>query len=272
LEKIDAFMNVGFAMRSSEGKHEHIQVLVADSNQTQSQLLTSALRRQPWMTVRSCGSKLPHCLEGLRSDPVDVLVLSYDPSDPNHQIETLRALHSTYPSLCLILSLDKFDQNLVVEALRAGAQGLFCRADQPFRALCRCIAAVNHGEFWVSSEQLGYVIDALRMGVHRRVVNAKNGALLSRREEQVVTLVADGIGNREVAQRLGVKENTIKKSLLRIYNKLGVSSRVELVLYVLAHQGTSGSAKYSAEVLRKGPMSAAGGSHALKGDWPVNSQ
>jgi hypothetical protein len=50
-------------------------------------------------------------------------------------------------------------------------------------------------------------------------------------------LVAEGIGNREVAQRLGIKENTVKKALLRIYDKLRVSSRVELVLYALTHRG-----------------------------------
>jgi DNA-binding CsgD family transcriptional regulator len=120
---------------------------------------------------------------------------------------------------------------------------------------------VNSGEFWVSNEQFGYVIDALRVGVHHRVVNATNVALLTPREEQVVSLVADGLGNREVAQHLDVKENTIKKSLLRIYDKLGVSNRVELVLYVLTHQGTSTVASApgtSAEVPRKEPTSTEG--------------
>ena len=62
------------------------------------------------------------------------------------------------------------------------------------------------------------------------------------REDQVVSLVAEGIGNREIAQQLGVKENTVKKSLVRIYDKVGVSNRVELVLYVLTHRTTQTSA------------------------------
>jgi hypothetical protein len=53
----------------------------------------------------------------------------------------------------------------------------------------------------------------------------------------VVNLVAEGIGNRDIARQLGIKENTVKKSLLRIYDKLGVSNRVELVLYALTHRG-----------------------------------
>ena len=262
-------------MMASGGNDKHIQVLVADANQTESELLNLALRRQPRMAVRSCGSKLAQCLEALQTAPADVLVLSYDPSDSDHQIDTLRGLHSNYPGVRLILSVDKYDRNLVVDALRAGVRGLFCRADQPFRALCRCITVVNRGEFWVSSEQLGYVVEALCVGIRHRVVNAKNVGLLTPREEQVVNLIADGSSNRKVAQQLGVKENTIKKSLLRIYDKLGVSNRVELVLYALTHQGTSGSingSDTSAEAPRKGPTSAEGAQSRPGKDSPTNSQ
>ena len=65
--------------------------------------------------------------------------------------------------------------------------------------------------------------------------------LLTKREQEVVNLVAEGLGNRQMAPLLRIKENTVKKSLLRVYEKLGVSNRVELVLYVLMHCGKSGS-------------------------------
>jgi DNA-binding CsgD family transcriptional regulator len=84
---------------------------------------------------------------------------------------------------------------------------------------------------------MGYIIDALISAPATRVINAKGEGLLTPREEQIVNLVAEGIGNREIAEQLGIKENTIKKSLLRTYDKLGVSNRVELVLYALAHRG-----------------------------------
>lgn len=77
----------------------------------------------------------------------------------------------------------------------------------------------------------------------------KGEGLLTPREEQVVNLVAEGIGNREIAQQLGIRESTVKKSLLRIYDKLGVSNRVELVLYALTHRG--------AERAHAAPQSAA---------------
>jgi DNA-binding NarL/FixJ family response regulator len=221
----------------SAASRDLIRVLVADSNQTQSQLLSSALRRQPGLKVICCGSDLSDCLQALRSAPADILLLGDGPVDHDHLIETLRNLHANHPRLGLILLLDRYDRNLVVNAMRSGVRGLFCRASQPFRALCRCIAAVHQGQYWANAEQMGYVIDALTSSPPTRVINAKGEGLLSPREEQVVNLVAEGIGNREVAQQLGIKENTVKKSLLRVYDKLGVSNRVELVLYALTHRG-----------------------------------
>jgi len=69
------------------------------------------------------------------------------------------------------------------------------------------------------------------------MVNALGVKLLTPREEQVVALVADGLSNREVAHGLCLSEHTIKKYLFRIFDKLGISSRVELVLYAVSHGG-----------------------------------
>lgn len=214
-----------------------IRVLVADSNQTQSQLLSSALRRQPGLKITCCHSELSDCLQALRSAPADIVLLGDCPTDHHHPIETLRSLHTHHPRLGLILLLDCYDRTLVINAMRAGARGLFNRACQPFRSLCRCISAVHQGQFWINTEQMGYIIEALTSAPATRVINAKGQGLLTVREEQIVNLVAEGIGNREIAQQLGIKENTVKKSLLRTYDKLGVSNRVELVLYALTHRG-----------------------------------
>lgn len=216
---------------------ETIRILVADSNQTQSQLLSSALRRQPGMRVTYSHGDLSDCLRVLEETAVDILLLGDGHTDSEELIQTLRAIHSNFPHVGLVLLLDSYDRSLVVNALRAGARGLFCRARQPFRALCRCIAVVHQGQYWTNTEQMNYLVDALSSSPTVRVINAKGEGLLTPREEQVVNLVAEGIGNREIAQQLGIRENTVKKSLFRIYDKLGVSNRVELVLYALTHRG-----------------------------------
>ena len=212
-----------------------IRVLIADSNQTQSQLLGSALRRQPGLVITSCHSELSACLQALRSSPADIVLLGDAASD--QMIETIRGLHSSCPDVRLILLLDSCDRAPVITALRAGARGLFCRECQPFRALCRCISVVHQGQFWANTEQIGYLIEELSSGPSPRVTNVKGVVLLTPREEQVVSLVSEGIGNRQIAQHLDIKESSVKKYLLHIYDKLGVSNRVELVLYALTHRG-----------------------------------
>jgi DNA-binding NarL/FixJ family response regulator len=214
-----------------------ISVLIADSNQTQSQLLTSALRRRRGLSVACCPGELPQCLEALRSTSADIVLLGDGPTDHDRQIDTVRGVHGAYPNVGVVLLLDSYDRYLVVNAMRAGARGLFCRASQPFRALCRCISVVHRGQFWASTEQISFIIDALNSNLSPRLLNAKGECLLTEREQETVNLVAEGLGNREMAQLLCIKENSVKKSVLRIYDKLGVSNRVELVLYALTHRG-----------------------------------
>src|SRR5690349_10224957 len=135
-----------FMKASSDVSHYLIDVLVADSNLTQSQLLSSALRRKPGIKVNCCRGELPDCVQALRSVPADVVLLGGGATD-HKQLATLRSLHASHPQVGLILLVDSYDRNLVVNAMRAGARGLFCRACQPFQALSRCISVVHQGQF-----------------------------------------------------------------------------------------------------------------------------
>ena len=220
---------------------EVVSVLVADSNQTQSQLLCGALRRQGAFKIARCRAELSECISVLEADPTDVLVLADGLTDNRERLyELLRGVQSGYPNLAVVLLLDNYDRELVVNSLRAGARGLFCLASMPFKSLCRCIASVHQGQYWTNTEQMRYVIDALSIAPSFRLMNSRGQVVLTPREEQTVSLITEGLNNREIAREMNLKENTVKKSLLRIYDKLGVSNRVELVLYALSHsQGRS---------------------------------
>lgn len=224
-------------MSSASGiSPDAISVLVADSNQTQSQLLTGALRRQGTFKVGHCQADLSECISVMKTEMIDVLLLADGLADDRGKLyELLRGVHSAHPSVAIVLLLDDYDRELVVNALRAGARGLFCLASMPFKSLCRCITSVYQGQYWTNTEQMRFVIDALSVGPAAHVMNSRGQVVLTPREEQTVSLVAEGLSNRDIARQLNVKENTVKKSLLRIYDKLGVSNRVELVLYALSH-------------------------------------
>src|SRR5262249_28796241 len=153
----------------------------------------------------------------LSSMPIDIVLLGNGSADLNQLMDTIRSLHTNHRHLGLILLLDSYDRNLVVNALRAGVRGLFCRASEPFRALRRCITIVHRGQYWANTEQVGYIIDALNSVPTTRVINREEGEMLTRREEEIANLVAEGSTNRDIAQQLGIKVNTVKKSLLRTY-------------------------------------------------------
>ncbi len=128
---------------------------------------------------------------------------------------------------------DSFDRELVVGAFRVGARGIFSISDSNLRLLCKCILRVAAGQIWASTEQLNYLMDLISEVPSLRVMNSIGNRILTPREEQVVALVAEGLGNRQIARELNLSEHTIKKYLFRIFEKLGISSRVELVLYAL---------------------------------------
>jgi DNA-binding NarL/FixJ family response regulator len=141
----------------------------------------------------------------------------------------------------VITLLDTSEREAVIAAFRAGAQGVFCRTE-PFRLLAKCIQCVEAGQVWASSSELQFVLGALTQPALAHL--SSNGkSPLSAREIDVVRCLAEGLTNREIARRLKLTEHTVKNYLFRIFNKLGVSSRVEVVLYALgggpAHGGAS---------------------------------
>lgn len=215
-----------------------IGVLVADSNQMQCQLLVGALRRRPEFRVKSCGVEMDVILNTIADFPVDVILMNADhPKLAGQDMVNVRRLHLAHPHIAKVLVLDESNRESVVNAFRSGVKGLFCFADYPFRLLCKCIQSVHQGQVWANSEQLQYLLETVTQVPALRMVNARGVRILTPREEQVVALVADGLSNREVARELGLSEHTVKKYLFHIFDKLGISSRVELTLYAMSHGG-----------------------------------
>ena len=209
-----------------------VHIVVADSGPIRSQLLARALRarRNFSVTVTPQDTTLLHHF--LESNSIDIVLV---PGTHGSDLRLLRWLHLVHPGIAAILLVDSCDRQFVVDAFRAGAKGVFQFNQAPFRLLCKCVNSVSHGQIWMNTEHMHYVLDALSEVAALRVVNATGSALLTSREEQVVALVAEGLSNREIAGELGLSEHTIKKHLLRIFDKLGMSTRVELVLYAVSH-------------------------------------
>ena len=151
-----------------------------------------------------------------------------DVYEGDHQ--TLRSIHREFPQTKLVALLKRSDAASVVSAFRGGVRGVFHRSET-VEALSKCICAVHMGQIWANSQDLRYVIESLDVPSSIGGMDPPEIALLTKRENDAARLVAEGHTNRAIAEKLGLTEHTVSNYLFRIYNKLGISTRVELVLY-----------------------------------------
>ena len=150
--------------------------------------------------------------------------------------KVLQKLRESHQETAAIMLLQSCSPSHVVEAFREGARGVFSRAHS-LKSLSKCIRTVYQGQYWANNQDLGHIMNALSQRKPLRLNDVKGMPLLTRREEEVVRLVADGMKNVEIAHALDVAEHSIRNYLCRIFDKLGVSSRVELILYTFNKRG-----------------------------------
>lgn len=225
----------------STARRQRIRVLIADDSQMGCHLLKSALTRSRVdFEVVACATTRSEILQCLKASPVDVALVNVDLLDePLIGFLVVKELRVTFPKTRVVLLLKSVPDEMVVDAFRSGAKGVFFRSE-PLPALCKCIRSVHQGQIWANSKQLHLLLDALISATPLRATNFKGRSLLTRREDEVANLVTDGLTNKAIAKNLGISEHTVSNYLFKIYDKLGISSRVELVLYTLARrQGQS---------------------------------
>jgi DNA-binding NarL/FixJ family response regulator len=211
---------------------EKIRVLIADADNIGSQLMASALRRcRNYFDVVAVASSSPEAIRDLDILKPHVAVVSAELRDgPQTGFKVLQELRTSHPGTAAIMLLHSTERDPVVDAFRGGARGVFTR-DKSFKALSKCIRTVHGGRIWASNQELEFILEALTRLKSAQLTKTSGMVLLTRREEDVVRLVAEGMKNREIAHAMHVTEHTISNYLYGIFNKLGVSSRVELILY-----------------------------------------
>lgn len=215
---------------------DRISVLVVTADNMTSELLRNAfVRSRKGFAVETMTGSSQQIIGGLAAHKADVAVISEELQDgPQAGVKVLETLQNSHRTPSIML-LQHSKPEGVVNAFRGGARGIFYRTHS-LKALSKCIRMVHKGQIWASTQDLEHLISAL---VHTRPLHLSNSdgmPLLTRREEEVVHLIADGMKNREIAQKLRVKEHSIRNYVYRIFEKLGVSSRVELLLYAFSQR------------------------------------
>jgi DNA-binding NarL/FixJ family response regulator len=209
----------------------NIRIAIFEATQMSCELMSKALTEPPHHIQVVSVAVSSELRDETQLNDADVVVISSTLKEGHLSgFVLLQRLTKTNRNLNCVMLLDRDDRDLVIEAFRLGAVGV-CQRDQPYEQLAKCISCVHNGQVWASSQQTRYVLDALSGGLQPMQADAQGHNLLSKREEEIVSKVAEGLRNREIAEQLFVSEHTIKNHLFRIFGRLGISSRAELILY-----------------------------------------
>jgi len=214
-----------------------IRVFVADNSPIHTQLVAEGLRRDPNLQIIVPMSDSSGLIAEVMASDVDVLVLSANLDEqPSRGLEILQELRTSFPGIRAVVLLHSSKRELIVDAFRAGARGIFSRQGS-IEMLMKAVRCVHEGQIWANSREMSLAVEALANSRMVRPMNGNGLNLLSRREMEVVRCLAEGMTNREIAERLQLSQHTIKNYLFRVFDKLGVSSRMEL-LFMTLNQST----------------------------------
>lgn len=137
------------------------------------------------------------------------------------------------PQLKIIVHSDRNEQSNTIELYHRGVRGIIPRSISP-ELLVKCVRKIAAGETWIDNQSIGWVIEAYRLHA-TGVTTQRSGRHLTPKELAIITGVTQGKRNKEIAYELGTTEQVIKNYLRKVYDKLGVSDRLELALYCLRH-------------------------------------
>jgi DNA-binding NarL/FixJ family response regulator len=215
-------------------------LIVTPDNMTAELLKTAFVRsRKNGFIVNALTGSSEAVIGALESQKPRIALICEDLQDgPQAGHKVLKKLRNSHPDTAVIMLLQTRTPGSVVTSFSGGARGVFYRSHS-LKALSKCIRKVHDGQIWAGNEDLEHVMEALPHIHPLKFQNTDGTPILTRREESVVHLVVDGLKNREIAQKLNVKEHSIRNYLYRIFEKLGVSTRVELILYTFSQQDHS---------------------------------
>ncbi len=215
---------------------EKTHVLVAETTSMNGGLLADALQHDRRYVARAALTA-EEMADALQHERFDILLISAQFGQAAAtRFVLIEEVKNAYPEIAVVVLLDAADRAVIVESFRAGAQGVFCRSES-FEELCKCITCVHSGQTWANSEQILYLIEALADQRHfndLQNLSTQPARVLSPREEEIASLAARGLSNRDIAKLLELSEYTVKNYMVRVFEKLGVSTRVGLTLHALS--------------------------------------
>jgi two-component system, NarL family, nitrate/nitrite response regulator NarL len=212
-----------------------IKILIIDDQAIVSACLRLLLESEPWLKVVGETPKALDAFTIARDEQPDIILLDIDLGDTDG-LDLLPELLSVAPQTRVVVLTGIRDPEIHRRAVRLGAMGLVTK-DEQTEVLLQAIAKVHAGEVWLDRRLLASVLGEITRSGKAQPTDPEvlKIAALTAREREIIALVGQGYRNRQAADRLCVAEATVRHHLTSIFAKLGVTDRVELVIYAYRH-------------------------------------
>jgi two-component system, NarL family, nitrate/nitrite response regulator NarL len=204
---------------------ERIRVLLVDDHAIVRQGLRMLLESRPRMQVVGEAATGEDALALIDGAPPDIVLLDLDLAGQNG-LDLIPAIYRAAPRTRVIVLTGLRDAEAHQQAVRLGAMGVVLK-DQASETLVTAIETVHSGESWLDRALTARMLHRMAEASPEQ---ARIGTLTAR-EREVIQLIAEGLSNRAIGERLHLSESTVRHHLTSIFDKLDVESRLELVIY-----------------------------------------
>ena len=209
-----------------------LRVILADSQAIYRVGMRKVFAVEDDIRVVAQAETLSNLYTALQRFPTDVVVLEGQLLAGT--IDAIPELVRRAPEAKLIVQVVEVDESSTVELYRRGVRGVVPRSISP-DMLIKCIRKIAAGETWIDNQSVSWVIEAYRSQA-QALTSPRAQLKFSPKELAVISCITRGMRNKEIAYQVGTSEQVIKNYLRKIYDKLGVSDRLELALYCMHHQ------------------------------------
>ncbi|HVJ07332.1 MAG TPA: response regulator transcription factor [Acidisarcina sp.] len=207
------------------------RIVIADTGQANCEALGRALARYPDFRLVGYAFHTSDLLRLAIDHDAHIAVVRENLNEGRRSgLAAIQQLARSHPETRSLLLAESLERDDVVSAFQSAARGIMQYPVPDLDMLAKAVKQINNGQIWANSLQLQYLVETLSQIKRSPIVTADAEALLSKREQEVLMLLAEGFSNKEIAASLHVSEHTVKNHLFRMFEKLGVSSRMEAVL------------------------------------------
>jgi DNA-binding NarL/FixJ family response regulator len=214
------------------GSEDAIRIIVADSEPIFRVGLRKIVAIEDDIRIVAQAESAENALTAVSRFDADLILFECGLSESLS--EAVSNILTIAPSLKIVLVMIEPTEEETVELLRRGVRGIVTRSIAP-DLLIRCIRKVHAGETWLDNQGVNWVIEAYRAQA-AQLTSPRNRVKLSNKELQIIAGVTQGLRNKDIAQEVGTTEQVVKNYLRKVYDKLGVSDRLELALYCMHHK------------------------------------